>query len=376
MTCSEFESLPRTALLEIFSYLDYVTLCRVGQTCKYLEKLASSDVLWKFLVLFRWPERHSYINSDQNPEKTDCALTTESIFQDVVDHSSSNYTNTYWSWKRTYLGDLRWERIVKADEKNRKRGNTVDGGLKLLSNNKNNTPCVQKSRSYCSSCWRPVNSCICDSLTPEQYCNCRARIVVLQHPKCQVNIGTLRILKHTFKYCDIFVGKDFSEGKHPELDVLLEDETYIPLLLYPGPNATDVKTLLVGGEETLPVDKWQCLGCQCHQESSNSGSPRYLIIAIDGSWTHSKYLYRFNPRIQKLHQIMLPSPEPSVYHALKREPKPTCISTVEAVGRAVGILGWSSEEFLMEDLLRPLHRIIQIQREFCAKNKLDKLTLS
>ncbi|ORX98973.1 DTW-domain-containing protein [Basidiobolus meristosporus CBS 931.73] len=374
MTQSVFEALPQSVILRTFSYLDYANLCRVSQTCSHFEKLASSDILWKDLVLKRWPERHHCTVLEQLVNNDDLVTETTSDKAAVDNYSTANYTNTYWSWKRTYLGDLKWEHIVKSDEKNRKRGNTVDGGLKPISSDEN-FPGIQKGRSYCASCWRPVNSCICDSLTSEQYCNCRVRIVVLQHPKCQVSIGTLRILKHTFKYCDIFVGKDFSEGKHPDLDVLLNDDSYTPLLLYPGPNATDVKTLQTRSNDMPSTDKWHCLGCTCDQRSSHSNSPRYLVIAIDGTWSHAKYLYRFNPRIQRIRQIMLPSPEPSIYHALKREPRPTCISTVEAVGRAIGILGWDSEEFLMEDLLRPLHRIIQIQREFHARNKLNSLTL-
>lgn len=70
-----------------------------------------------------------------------------------------------------------------------------------------------EAREECGRCWRPVRSCICSALTAQLYCNCRVRIMILQHPRCQVSIGTIRILKTTFKYCQIVIGKDFKAGR-------------------------------------------------------------------------------------------------------------------------------------------------------------------
>ncbi|KAF9171735.1 hypothetical protein BGX20_007038, partial [Mortierella sp. AD010] len=106
--------------------------------------------------------------------------------------------------------------------------------------------------------------------------------------------------------------------------------------------------------------------------------PYKLVIALDGSWSHAKIMYRCNPRLQQLTQIKFPNPPQSIYHDLKPEPKPTYTSTAEAVGQAVALLGWpennhidlskegqdkslTSAQLLLEDLIRPLKIMIEIQ---------------
>ncbi|KAF9577501.1 hypothetical protein BGW38_007248, partial [Lunasporangiospora selenospora] len=112
------------------------------------------------------------------------------------------WTNTLWTWKRTFFGDCRF-----VESKDVLTPNRIDHV-----HYRNN---AQDSREECSRCWRPTLSCICSALTPQLYCNCRVRILILQHPRCQVSIGTIRILKMTFKYCQVLIGKDFHEKKFP-----------------------------------------------------------------------------------------------------------------------------------------------------------------
>ncbi|KAF9302621.1 hypothetical protein BGZ74_005076 [Mortierella antarctica] len=224
------------------------------------------------------------------------------------------WTNTLWSWKRTYFGDCRF-----IESKDVATPNRIDHAV-----HRNNAD----ARQECERCWRPTRSCICSALTQQLYCNCRARIMILQHPRCQVSIGTIRILKTSFKHCQIIIGKDFKAGRSTEAT----------------PDA-----------------------------SSSSSYPYKLIIALDGSWSHAKIMYRCNPRLQQIAQIKFPNPPQSIYHELKPEPKVTYTSTAEAVGQAVALLGWpaggggvtegvaTNAELLMEDLIRPLKRMIEIQ---------------
>ena len=289
-----------------------------------------------------------------------------------------------------------------------------------------------EAREECGRCWRPVRSCICSALTPQLYCNCRVRIMILQHPRCQVSIGTIRILKTTFKYCQIVIGKDFkagrSLGKAPyhvgsgimtlvvaerlkdndpdaafvtvlELDQALDDSNCTPLLLYPSHAAVDIKTLVsINPSNLAPSTRYFCQDCTHPHESTSveTGSkdqaqnnsnnetpspyPYKLIIALDGSWSHAKIMYRCNPRLQQLTQIKFSNPPQSIYHELKPEPKVTYTSTAEAVSQAVALLGWptdsasessansamsdapvSDAQLLHEDIIRPLRKMIEIQ---------------
>ncbi|KAF9982766.1 hypothetical protein BGZ65_002532 [Modicella reniformis] len=162
------------------------------------------------------------------------------------------------------------------------------------------------------------------------------KVLIVSHPRCQVSIGTIRILKISFKYCQIIIGKDFKTGR--STGCIHDDDDDDPV----------------------------------KSKSSSSSYPYKLIIALDGSWSHAKIMYRCNPRLQQLIQVKFPSPPQSIYHALKPEPKVTYTSTAEAVGQAVALLGWSSNlsdaQLLLEDLIRPLKKMIEIQ-DMIAKDQ-------
>lgn len=159
-----------------------------------------------------------------------------------------------------------------------------------------------------------------------------------------------------------------------ELDQALEDPNCTPLLLYPSHSAIDIHSLshsvasissATSDKDPLELPKTRsryfCQDCThldnggddappntedhnnpIQPSSSSSSYPYRLIIALDGSWSHAKIMYRFNPRLQQLSQIKFPNPPQSIYHELKREPKVNYISTAEAVGQAVALLGWPS----------------------------------
>lgn len=168
------------------------------------------------------------------------------------------------------------------------------------------------------------------------------------------------------------------------MDQALDDPNCIPLLLYPSHSAVDIHTLVANetssssSHTTTTPSRYHCQDCIHQTEatpdaSSSSSYPYKLIIALDGSWSHAKIMYRCNPRLQQIAQIKFPNPPQSIYHELKPEPKVTYTSTAEAVGQAVALLGWpagsggvtegvaTNAELLMEDLIRPLKRMIEIQ---------------
>ncbi|KAG0232475.1 hypothetical protein BGW41_001869 [Actinomortierella wolfii] len=333
----------------------------------------------------------------------------------MLEYTPLLWTNTYWSWKRTYYGDCRFLEAQEVATPNRIDQSVHKKKSEPTKKNDGEKGSKADVRDMCSRCWRPLKSCICSALPQHVYCNCRVRIVILQHPRCQVSIGTIRILKTCFKYCDIFIGKDFSAGIHPELDKILDDPNCTPLLLYPSHNAVDICHFAAkqaqrdpsstanatradrnpknnNSSDTSVPARFFCDDCVHHQhqhhETSGQAYSYKTIIALDGSWSHAKILYRFNPRLQQLVSVHFPQPPPSVYHVLKSEPKESYTSTVEAVGQAVALLGWSSSSplsqksstqhdapsattessddagLLIEDLIRPLRKLIGIQDAF------------
>ncbi|KAG0022289.1 hypothetical protein BGZ81_008602 [Podila clonocystis] len=445
------------------------TLCRLCCCSQRFNHLASADQLWQRLTLAQFPDRHWPTTDQKNldmiqirrehqlkllqPSSSSSPPSTALVTNTIVNQECQSnrqdgdeqqgqeegqnkkqkrtkfysrfeqrahrrkfasldptlqytplaWTNTLWSWKRTYFGDCRF-----IESKNVSTPNRIDHAVHRSN--------ADSARQECERCWRPTRSCICSALTQQLYCNCRARIMILQHPRCQVSIGTIRILKTSFKHCQIIIGKDFKVGRStgeyslyssatgvifsdelfpnilsflllllntPELDQALNDPNCTPLLLYPSHSAVDIHSL-VGNETsyssshtTTQSSRYHCQDC-IHQteatpDTTTTSYPYKLIIALDGSWSHAKIMYRCNPRLQQLVQIKFPNPPQSIYHELKPEPKVTYTSTAEAVGQAVALLGWptlgsgvtegvaTNAELLMEDLIRPLKRMIEIQ---------------
>ncbi|KAG0063996.1 hypothetical protein BGZ90_002422 [Linnemannia elongata] len=424
------------------------TLCRLCCCSQRLNHLASADQLWQGLTLSRFPDRHWPTTDQKNLDMIRVrrehqlkllipsasspshqgAPAQEEEMNDATDQQQDQesgdrdeegqnkkqkrtkfysrfeqrahrrkfasldpelrytplaWTNTFWTWKRTFFGNCRF-----VESKDVSTPNRIDHAVHRSNQD--------EAREECARCWRPVRSCICSALTTQLYCNCRVRIMILQHPRCQVSIGTIRILKTTFKYCQIVIGKDFKAGRSLELDQALDDSNCTPLLLYPSHAAVDIKTLVSLDSSNLPPStRYFCQGCthphestsietgSIDQDQSNNNNnnetpspyPYKLIIALDGSWSHAKIMYRCNPRLQQLTQIKFPNPPQSIYHELKPEPKVTYTSTAEAVSQAVALLGWpadaasessansamSDAQLLHEDIIRPLRKMIEIQ---------------
>ncbi|KAF9950253.1 hypothetical protein BGZ72_008053 [Mortierella alpina] len=196
----------------------------------------------------------------------------------------------------------------------------------------------------------------------------------------------------SFKHCQIVIGKDFKAGRSLELDQALEDPNCTPLLLYPSHSAVDIQTLAPSArrDQDQQSSRYHCQDCihadsdpgiqEPENSSPTSTYPYKLIIALDGSWSHAKIMYRCNPRLQQLTQIKFPNPPQSIYHELKPEPKTTYTSTAEAVGQAVALLGWpslcvkggskSDAELLLDDLIRPLKKMIEIQDTIAQEQQL------
>ncbi|KAG0273211.1 hypothetical protein BGZ95_010971 [Linnemannia exigua] len=419
------------------------TLCRLCCCSRRLNHLASADQLWQGLTLARFPDRHwpttdqknldmirvrrehqqkllapSTASSAQGTSVQEQEASSSSDLQQEQDNSDHDeerqnkkqkrtkfysrfeqrahrrkfasldpelqytplaWTNTFWTWKRTFFGNCRF-----VESKDVSTPNRIDHAAHRSNSD--------VAREECGRCWRPIRSCICSALTPHLYCNCRVRIMILQHPRCQVSIGTIRILKTTFKYCQIVIGKDFKAGRSLELDQELENPNCTPLLLYPSHAAVDIQTLVSTDPSiSTPPTRYFCQDCIHSREPSTdetgaevkdlaqnkdnktpSPYPYKLIIALDGSWSHAKIMYRCNPRLQQLTQVKFPSPPQSIYHELKPEPKTTYTSTAEAVSQAVALLGWPSvsmstsagltdAQLLHEDIIRPLKKMIEIQ---------------
>ncbi|KAF9351887.1 hypothetical protein BGX34_000306 [Mortierella sp. NVP85] len=411
------------------------TLCRLCCCSHRFNHLASADQLWQPLTLARYPNRH-WPTTDQ--KVLDLIRVQREHQLRLLEVSSSSRTNLDVGEREKKKGE---EEVldgsdVKTDSNDAKEAESVDPSAANQDGGGGEEHKGQKRTKFYSRYEQRAFRRKFGALDPElkytslawtntmwtwkrtffgdfRFVNAKD----IETPNRIVSIGTIRILKMSFKYCQIVIGKDFKAGRSKELDQALEDPNCTPLLLYPSHSAIDIHSLSpVASVSTANHEKdsqelskthsrYFCQGCthvdndgapsldtedrnnpiQSSSSSSTSSSPAYpyrLIIALDGSWSHAKIMYRFNPRLQKFTQVKFPNPPQSIYHELKREPKVTYISTAEAVGQAVALLGWptptttttsaataaspdnslTDAQLLLEDLMRPLKRLIEIQQ--------------
>jgi hypothetical protein len=114
----------------------------------------------------------------------------------------------------------------------------------------------------------------------------------------------------------------------------LSDPLRPAFLLYPSGDAIDVACLTPAGPITL--------------------------VVVDGTWSQAKKMIDQNPVLGRLPRLTFQPPRPSEYR-IRREPKPHCVSTVEALVFVLGILEGSPERFHV--LLVPFRKMIDQQIE-------------
>lgn len=166
-------------------------------------------------------------------------------------------------------------------------------------------PTRQRTRPACYRCFKPQVACICASIEPVTN---RTGIVILQHPHERFHaLGTVRILR--LGLAQVRVEPCAPWEDQPETRTRLPERT---ALLYPSPEARDLGT--------LPI----------------ADRPRHLVV-LDGTWFHAKKLFAAHRWLADLPHVCLTPDEPSRYR-LRAEPRPSCVSTVEAVVCALRIL--------------------------------------
>lgn len=153
-------------------------------------------------------------------------------------------------------------------------------------------------------CFKPENSCLC-KYTKE--IDSGIKFVFLMHPKeaKRQRTGTGNLSHISLKDSEIIVGLDFS--KNQRFQSLINDPTYFPVMMYPGPEAWTAKK--EGFKEAV-------------------GDKTLLVIILDATWFCSKKMIEHNPFLLELPRFSFFGNYTSIF-TFKREPKPEYISTIE-----------------------------------------------
>lgn len=183
-------------------------------------------------------------------------------------------------------------------------------------------------RPTCARCLRPTSVCVCSrlpALAP------RTRVLIVQHPKeRRVAIGTAAMAARCLAGASVVVGTRVDD--HPKVAEALGDPSRPPVLLWPGPDAQDLATAPPAGPVTL--------------------------VVVDGTWSTAKGLLRGNPRLAALRKVRLAPASPSEYR-IRREPRAECLSTLEAIATALGVLEGDPAPY--REMLVPFRAMVDAQ---------------
>ncbi|XP_059487139.1 tRNA-uridine aminocarboxypropyltransferase 2 [Neocloeon triangulifer] len=191
-------------------------------------------------------------------------------------------------------------------------------------------------RDKCGACKRPHSVCWCPFL-PQTTIQTRSRVVILQHPaeekRCLRTVPMLELALSPGQ-CNVYKGKKFPLSKHNGLEELLRASN--TLVLYPSKDSVPI-------EDIPKVD---------------DNSEPYNLVVIDGTWAQAKSMYHNSPLLHNCIQIKLPMKGESEY-IIRTQPNEGCLSTVEAVAEALGIL--EGRHRLRHELLQPLQALCRFQ---------------
>lgn len=186
----------------------------------------------------------------------------------------------------------------------------------------------------CWRCRRPMRVCYCAAVKAVAT---RTRVVILQHPReSDVPINTARIAELALTNSSRHVGLDFS--RDAQLHAALGAAGAPPILLFPGDGAKDLAAEPPVGPVTL--------------------------VVIDGTWWQASKLFKLNPFLRALPRYSL-APSAESRYRIRREPAAHCLSTIEALSAALGVLEQRPEG--VPELLEPFDAMVETQLEFVSR---------
>jgi DTW domain-containing protein YfiP len=164
-------------------------------------------------------------------------------------------------------------------------------------------------RAQCHCCRRPRAFCYCDLI---EAFDSETRFVILTQPReAKHSFGTGRMAHLSLRNSLLVEGVDFSadERIHREL----HSPKGFPVLLFPGKDSVNLSRQ--SSEERIAMVP---------------AGRRLIVFVLDGTWKSVRKMLRLSQNLASLPMICFEPPSPSSYR-IRREPKPHCYSTIEAI---------------------------------------------
>ena len=106
------------------------------------------------------------------------------------------------------------------------------------------------------------------------------------------------------------------------------------MLLYPGETAQPLheRNVLLDGQLTSSAKA-------SLPNQTNQTQKKITLIVLDGTWAQTQAMYQQSPCLHQLPRYMFADDTDSLFDPIRHEPAKHCTSTLEAVSRALRILG-------------------------------------
>lgn len=189
------------------------------------------------------------------------------------------------------------------------------------------------SREFCLTCRRAVRVCQCADIRRFESAPV---FVILTHPtERRMKTGTGRMAHLCLSNSILIEGVDFKDNE--QVNALLNEPKYFPVLLSPGKEAMDLKSFEPPRERRL------------------------LIFVIDSKWSLVKTVLNRSPNLKALPQICFTPTKPSTIE-IREQPNPVCLSTIEAVHFVLETFSPGAPEH--SHLLYAFNKMVQRQLDF------------
>lgn len=182
----------------------------------------------------------------------------------------------------------------------------------------------------CAGCGKKPELCVCAAVKPT---DTRLFVLVLQHPQePKEDLSTAGILKATLpRTSAVKVGLSWRNLRHalegtnaPAQD---QPKRWAVLFLGTAKSAENLRRPALGAPTVTLLTR---NGAARPEDPSELSPPLAGIILLDGTWSQAKTLWWRNPWLLKVNRIALLTTRQSLYRNLRKEPRPECLSTLEA----------------------------------------------
>lgn len=179
-------------------------------------------------------------------------------------------------------------------------------------------------REWCPACRRPGSGCYCALIEPFAS---EPRFVIATQPReAKHRFGTGRIAHRCLSNSLLLEGVDFSH--HGRVNDEIHNPTNYPMLLHAAGHAINLSHLTYA-ERAVLIPRGQKL----------------VVFVLDGTWKSVRKMIRLSCNLAHLPAICFDPPSPSAYR-IRRQPRPHCYSTLEAIHQVIDLLSLPGGEDL------------------------------